>query len=324
MPGFTRISDVLIPDRWNQYFQELTAELSAIRQAGIMGTVPGLTIAGGGTTFNMPFWQDIDGDDEVWSTGHETIPDKITAEKDVAAVLTRIKSWGAEDLAGMFAGSDPLGAVGRLVASYWSRKEQKILLAILRGIFGNDNGTLADNMIDASDEAVSNSLMVDAIGKMGDNSNKLSGMLMHSAVQFDLAKKKLLDVKPTEPGTGTAPEFNSFLGRTIVVDDGAPVEDVVFGSETRKVYTTYLFGQGAIGYVEGSPTVPVEVERQGTKSQEVLINRRQFIMHPKGVRWIGNAANTTPSNDELATIGNWQRVFEFKNIPIIALRHQIG
>jgi hypothetical protein len=313
----TRVIDMLIPDRWNQYFTELTSQLSAIRQAGIVGTVPGLTVPDGGLTVNMPFYVDIDGDDEVWSSGWETIPAKITTQKDVAAVLTRMRSWGAEDLAGMLAGDDPLGAIGRLVASYWSRKEQQILLAILSGIFG---AALTDNELDASGELLSSSLMVDSIGMLGDASEKVSGIVMHSAVQFDLAKKKLLDPKPTEPGSSDAPEFSRFLGRRIIIDDGAPR----VGTGNSTVYTTYFFGQGAIGYAEGSPKVPVEIEREAKKSQDVLINRRQFIMHPRGVRWIGTAAATTPSNAELATAANWERVFELKNIPIVALKHRIG
>ena len=310
----TRVEDVLIPDVWNQYFQEQTAELSLIRTSGIAATASGITVPRGGTTINMPFWQDLDGDDEVWSSGHETVPDKMTSNKDMAAILTRIKSWGAEDLAGMFAGSDPMAAIGRMVGGYWARREQRILLAILQGVFSS--ASMTDNLVDASAVNISHELLVDAISAMGDASTKLTGILTHSAVQFDLAKKRLLDQKPTEPGTNTAPEFSTFLGRQIIVDDGAP--------RTGDVYTTYLFGAGAVAYAEGSPKVPVEVQREGTRSLDILINRREFILHPKGVRWVGDAANDTPSNAELTVGTNWNRVFENKNIPIIALKHRIG
>ena len=315
MADVTRIQDVIIPEVFQNYVIERTKELSAIMASGIMASVPGVTVPRGGVTVNMPFWNDLDSEkeEEVWSSGHETIPDPITASKDAAAILTRIKSWGAEDLAGMFAGSDPMAAIGNLAATYWTRRQQRILLAVLNGIFTT---ALAGNKLDRSTVHLDNSLMIDAIAVLGDASQDLTGIVMHSAVQFDLARKKLLDPKPTEPGTSTAPEFSSYLGRRIIIDDGAPVTD--------GVYTTYLFGSGAIGYAEGAPTVPVEIERQGTKSQDVLINRREFIMHARGVKWIGNAANDTPSNTELATATNWQRVFPLKNIPIVALDHMIG
>lgn len=324
----TRVLNMLIPDRWQQYFIENTATLSAIRQAGIVGTIPKLPIPDYGLTMNMPSYQDIDGEDEVWSSGHETIPDPIETQKEIAVVLTRIKSWGAEDLAGILSGAnpDPLGAIGRLVGAYWSRREQKTLLAILKGIFGDGvtTGALKDNFLVATSEKISNNLMVDALSILGDASDRLTGFVMHSLVRADLFKKKLLDQKPTEPGTSSPPEFSTYLGRRVIVDDGAPIETVTVGSDSVKVYTTYLFGANTIGYAEGVPTHPVEIERRGTRSEDVLINRRRFIMHPRGLAWKGTAAGTTPSNTELAVATNWDRVFELKNIPIVALQHQIG
>jgi hypothetical protein len=213
----------------------------------------------------------------------------------------------------MFAGDDPLTAIAQLVGAYWSRREQKTLLSILRGVFGS---ALTDNELDDSANILDNGMMVDALGVLGDASEKITGILMHSAVQSHLAKNKLLDPKPTEPGTQDRPEFDRFLGRRVIVDDGAPM--------SGGVYTTYFFGQGSIGFAAGSPSVPVAVERSEVRSLEILVHRRQFIMHPRGLAWVGNASNDTPSNTELANPANWERVFELKNIPIVALKHRIG
>lgn len=315
----TRLSDVIVPEVFMRYVIQRMAELSNIRSSGILGSAPNIEIPNGGGTINLPFWNDIDEDDEVWSSGHETVPDKITSDKEVAVILTRIKSWGAEDLAGMFAGDDPFLAIGNLAAGYWARKEQRVLLAILKGVFASAG--MNSNVLDAtvggpSAGVVDNNLLVDAITLMGDASEKLTGIIMHSSVRSDLAKKRLLDPKPTEPGTNTAPEFGSYLGRKIIVDDGAPRDG--------NVYTTYFFGLGAVAIAEGTPKNPVEIERKGTQSLDILINRRQFIMHPRGMKWTGKPAKTTPSNPELATGTNWERVFENKNIPIVALKHRIG
>ena len=55
------------------------------------------------------------------------------------------------------------------------------------------------------------------------------------------------------------------------------------------VYTTYLFGQGAIAYGIGNPEghVATETDRDRKKGSGVnyLINRRCFIMHPRGIAW---------------------------------------
>jgi len=49
-----------------------------------------------------------------------------------------------------------------------------------------------------------------------------------------------------------------------------------------------------------------------------------MIMHPRGFKWTGTAAQDTPSNTELASGANWAKVFESKNIPIVALKCKIG
>lgn len=314
----TQIADVIVPEVFNKYVIQRTAELSAIRASGILASLPGLTVPSGGTTVKMPFWNDINGDDEVFTDSGETTPDKLTADKDIAVILTRIKSWSAHDLSGMFAGDDPLRAAGELVASFWARKEQKTLLSILAGALASTS--MSSHTLDDSANAVDKSMLIDAMSLLGDAGSELSGMIMHSAVMYDLAKKRILDEKPTEPGTNVTPEFQTFLGRRVITDDSAPKT----GSGAATVYTTYLFGPGAIAYAEGNPVHPVELERQGTKSVDVLIHRREFIMHPRGVRWIGTAAAATPSNTELATGTKWERVYNDKNIHIIALKHKIG
>jgi hypothetical protein len=316
----TKVSDVIVPEVFMQYVLERTAELSRIRNSGILGAVQGLAVPVGGNTVNMPYWNDLGGKSDVWSSGKETIPSKITAAKDVAAVLTRIQSWGAEDLAGLFAGDDPMIAIANLVAGFWARDDQATLLSILKGVFSSSSMT--DNILNAKNLVVSHDLMVDAMTLLGDASEGLTGIITHSAVRSDLFKKKLIMPKAGEATTNDAPEIATFLGRTVIADDGAPVETDGAG---KKVYTTYLFGQGAVGYSEGYARTPVEVQRLGTQSLDILINRRVFIMHPRGVKWTGaSVAENTPSNAELADGANWQRVFEPKSIRIVALKHQIG
>ena len=321
-PLVTRVADVIVPEVFMRYVIQRTAELSRIRNSGILGDVPGLEVPRGGNTVKMPYWSDLGGNSEVWSSGGETSPSKIAAEQDVAAVLTRIKSWGAEDLADLFAGDDPMMAIANLVSGFWARDDQATLLSILKGVFASSSMT--DNILNVQNKVVTNDLMVDAMTLLGDASEGLTGIITHSAVRADLFKKRLITVKPGEATSHDAPEFANFLGRTVIADDGAPVETVEIGGVNKKVYTTYFFGQGAIGYAEGTPKNPVEIERRGTASLDILINRRVFIMHPRGVKWGGASAGATPSNTELATGTNWQRVYEPKAIRIVALRHQIG
>jgi hypothetical protein len=313
----TQIADVIVPEIFNKYVQERTAELSAIRNSGIVAPIPGLAVPQGGVT--VKFWNDITGDDEVLSDSTALTPAKITADKDVAVVLARGKAWSANDLAEAFSGDDPMRAIADLVATYRARKEQAALLAILGGAFAS--ASMTDNVLDISGESgnaaiITAESLVDAISLLGDVGSMLTGIVTHSAVLYDLAKKRILDPKLSEPGSAQAPEFQSYLGRQIIADDGAP--------QGSGVYTTYIFGSGAVGYAEGTPPVPTETERNALAGNDILVHRWHYIMHPRGVAWTGTASGATPSNTELGTGANWNRVYDNKNVRIVAFKHKIG
>lgn len=96
----TKIEDVIVPEVFNRYVIERTAELSALYQSGIVVKDPELDAlaTAGGKLINMPFWQDLTGDDEVLSDSESLETDKITAGQDVAALLMRGKAWKVNDL----------------------------------------------------------------------------------------------------------------------------------------------------------------------------------------------------------------------------------
>ena len=320
MPG-TKISDVIVPEVFNPYVIQRTAELSAIRRSGIAAHVPGIDVPHGGKTIQMPFWTDLNGsgDWETLSDSAPLTPGKIGADKDVAVVLARGKAWQANELAGAFAGSDPMGAIANQVADYEASQEQKVLLSILKGVFAST--TMAPNVLDISSQAgaagaITGKTLIKAIAKLGDAGVKLTGIFTHSAVMYDMAAQDLLDQIITGRGdTQNIPEFVSYLGRSIVVDDGAPIDGTA--------YTTYLFGTAAIGYDEGNTPTPTETDRDSLAGDDILIRRKHFIMHPRGIRWKGSAAGATPNKAELETGTNWERVYDPKYIRIVKFVHKL-
>ena len=115
----------------------------------------------------------------------------------------------------------------------------------------------------------------------------------------------------------------------MIVDDNLPTRA---GTTDGTVYTTYLFGQGAFaqGFVAagrrplqgGFGTEGVELARVPLDSDTVLINRRRYILHPRGVKFTSaSVAGDTPTNAELETSSNWTRVWENKNVRIVAIDH---
>lgn len=314
----TKIADVIVPEVFNPYVIERTAELSALVKCGIIvkdKELDALALAGG-RLINMPYWKDLNGDDEVLDDNGALTPGKITAGQDVAALLMRGKAWSVNDLATALSGDDPMKAIGDLVAEYWARQRQKTLLAVLKGVFASS--TMSGNVHDISSlegdlAKINGTSFIDAKTKLGDASDKLTAVAMHSTVFAELEKQNLIQYIPNSQGVV---DFPSYLGRKVIVDDGCPKDG--------DVYTTYLFGQGAIGEGNGAAPVPTETDRDSLAGEDILINRQHFLLHPRGVKFTDSSvAKKSPSNAELADQANWNRVYENKNIRIVAFKHKI-
>ena len=281
----------------------------------------------------MPFFEDLTGESEQIIEGADLEDNKITSNKDVAAIIRRAKMWSATDLSAALAGSDPMAAIGTLVAQFWSRDLQKELVALLDGIFGTipagEEGTppaetrLASNLLDISGKSGnaanwSGSAFIDAEQLLGDAKAQLTGICMHSATQAYLKKQNLLET--VQPSNDVA--FNTYQGKRVIVDDGCPVKN--------GVYTTYLFGNGAIALGNGNPVgfVPTETDRAKRKGSGVdyLINRKTMILHPRGIAWQNAVVAKTegPSRKEVAEPKNWKPVYESKQIRIVAFKHKLG
>lgn len=314
----TRIADIIVPAVFNPYVIQRTAELSALVQSGIVVPNPELDklAKAGGKTINMPYWNDLTGDDEVLSDSGALTPQKITAGQDVAVLLMRGKAWSANDLAKALSGDDPMKAIGDLVAAYWARMEQKTLISVLGGAMGSSGMTGNVHDISAApqsaDQLISGDAFLDASQKLGDAKDRLVAVAMHSAVETYLAKLNLIEyVRESDAN----PRVPYYMNKRVIVDDGMPV--------ASGVYTTYLFGQGAVGRGEGEAPVPVETDRDSLAGDDILINRRHFILHPRGIAFTGTPAGASPTNAELGTTTNWDRKYENKNIRIVQFKHKI-
>lgn len=316
--GKTKIEDVIVPEVFNGYVVERTAKKSALYQSNIIqqNSEFDALAASGGKLLNMPFWQDLDSEDQVLRDDQALDVNKIQAKKDVAALLMRGNAWSANDLAQALSGDDPMAAIGDLVADYWARRWQKILLSILEGVF--ESADMSNNVHDITQETdseIDGKTAIDAIQKLGDAKDRLTGFVVHSATEAALAKNDLIDyIQPSEG----SPMIPTFLGKNVIVDDGMPKD----GDE----YTTYIFGEGAIALGEGGAPVPTETDRDSLAGDDILINRRHFILHPRGVKFTDNDVDATypsPTNDDLKKAANWERVYEPKNVRIVKFKHKL-
>lgn len=321
----TRISDVIVPEIFNPYVIKRTTEKSALMASGIVAAEERLSgkLNEGNRYFNMPFWNDLTGDDENLedTQGWALTPGKIDAGQDMATQLFRGRAWSATDLSAQMSGDDPMGAIAELVADYWNRMKQKALISTLKGVFDGalstshvNNLAIEDGNNATSTNKASGDAIVDTISKLGDAHEALTGMVMHSVVYFNLVKQQLIDTVRDADGKVL---YRTYLDKRVIVDDGVPV---IAGTTSGFKYVTYLFGNGAIGYAEGSPQEPTETDRDKLAGEDILINRKHYVLHPRGVKFTNNTVTkVAPSNTELETTANWSKVYNDKDIRMVAM-----
>ncbi len=329
----TKLTDVIVPELFNPYVINKSMELSALVQSGIVANNSEFDklASQAAPIINMPFFEDLTGESEQIIENVDLEENKITSNEDKACIIRRAKMWSATDLSAALAGTDPMGAIAGLVANFWARDTQKELIAILKGIFGTvedvDTSTketrLMSNLLDISEKTgdLANwtaSSFIDAQQLLGDAQSQLTAVVMHSATWSYLKKQNLIETE--HPSIDVS--FDTYQGKRVIVDDGCPVEN--------GVYTTYLFGEGAIALGNGSPVgfVATEMDRDKKKGSGIdyLINRKTYIMHPRGVSFTNMEVEKTegPSRLELANPKNWKPVYEPKQIRIVAFKHKIG
>ncbi len=331
----TAVADIIIPTEFEKYAIERTAELSAFGQCGIVEHAPHFDALAdmGGRTVEMPFWKDLTATRQILSDAGTLTVNKITSDKDIARIHNDAQSWSVNHLAKVISGDDPMQAIVDLVGDYWARTDEGLIVSCLKGIFGA--ASMAGNKLSIASESIAGqssatrlngATFVDATAKLGDRADRLTSVAMHSATEAALRKLDLIDFIPDSEGKA---QIRTFQGRRVVVDDNLPTRA---GSTDGTVYTTYLFGQGAFARgaapLDSAPlqggfgTEGVELARIPLDSDTVLINRRRYILHPRGVKFTSaSVAGDSPTNAELENQANWTRVFENKNVRIVAIDH---
>ncbi len=317
------LADIITPELFEPYVIQKTKELSALYQSGIITNDAKFNqlASEAAQVHNMPFFEDLTGDSQDVVEGADLIANGIASNKDVSTTIRRAQMWSATDLSASLAGKDPMAAIASLVGGFWARDMQHETINLLAGVFAAP--TMADHILDVSTQTgnkanISASAFIKVLQLLGDAQDNLTTVVMHSATKAYLKEQNLIVNERDSKDV----DFDTYQNRKVVVDDGCPVKDGVF--------TTYIFGQGAIAWGNGSPIgfVATETDRDKKKGSGInyLINRKCFIMHPRGIAWQNaNRANAeSVSRAELADPTNWKRVYEPKAIRIVALKHKIG
>lgn len=260
-------------------------------------------------------------------------------------VVGRAKAWTEKDFSyDITGGVDFLAQVASQVGEYWDDVDQQTLLSILAGIFSM-TGSENQNFVNGHTYDISgNSGTAGTFGAttlntamqraLGDNKAKFSLAIMHSAIATGLENLQLLEyMKYTDKDNiQRSLGLATLNGRTVLIDDAMPVEEVAAVTTPGKEadaytkYTTYVLGEGAFEYTDCGVKFPYETHRDPKVNggQDTLYSRQRKIFSPYGISWTDSSI-ISPTAAQLETGSKWslansnesiKEFFPHKAIPI--------
>lgn len=237
---------------------------------------------------------------------------------------------------------------------YWNDVDQGTLLAVFEGIFAmSETGTgkvrtanaefVDKHTYDISGETTqegqrmgATSLNVAIQKACGDNKQKFSLVICHSTVATNLENLKLLAYLKYTDAEGIERDLGmgTWNGRLVIVDDSMPIEvipavpasDGVPAQDAYTQYTSYVLGEGAVGFEPVGAKVPYEMVRDAKTrgGEDTLISRRRNAVSVAGISYLKAVQKTnSPTDAELKNGKNWSLVsngdnktIDHKAIPI--------
>lgn len=329
------------------YMTEEPVEKTAFFESGVITPTPyAAAIANGPSNLAaLPYWKSIDTSIEP-NYSNDVFQDIATPRAiQTGEMQVRVaylnEGFGQADLTVELTNQNPLQSVAARLDNFWQRQAQRRLLATSLGIY-NDNvaatdafHTQGDMVVDVSATlGFDSGAFIDATATMGDalagpGSSQLGTIAVHSFVYTQMRKQQLIDfIRDADNNTLIA----TYQGYRIVQDDGM----TVVGTGNSRKFISIIFGQGAIGYGTGTPTVPLEYfrapERGNGGGVETLWSRKTWLLHPLGYSFTGNVITgngtetiaRSASWQDLADATNWNRVMDRKHVPIAFLVTGVG
>lgn len=238
-------------------------------------------------------------------------------------VVGRQSGWTEKDFASdITGGEDFMENVAAQLAEWAYELDQDTILHIMKGVFGmTDTAGAAFVTAHTSDiTAMANSegktgvfdatTMNTAMQKAcGDKKSKFTLAIMHSIVATGLENLKLLTYAKYNDANGMERDIQiaTVNGRLVLIDDAMPVDN----TGEAPVYTTYVFGDGAIECTDAGAKVPVEMDRDPKTNggQDTLYYRQRKAWAPYGISFTNaSMASASPTDAELEMGANWKLV----------------
>lgn len=259
-------SKIFNPEAFGKYVSRIpNVKKNELAKCGAVGTNEqakrALSTQTGSLYARIPYFGRIDGSTSQNNDGStDIVSTNTTAYEQGFITASRMDAWTERSFSGnITAGVNFMDNVAAQIAEYKLDVSQRMLLAILEGVFNmrSDGDSVADNaareflenhIYDISENDGEDALVnVDTLNKAiqkacGDNKSLFKLAIMNSAVATRLENLKLIKfmTQTDKDGVERELEMGTWNGRLVLVDDNMPMGEV--GATYAKTKDTALAG----------------------------------------------------------------------------------
>ncbi|MDR1754117.1 MAG: phage coat protein [Eubacterium sp.] len=324
-------SKIFNPEAFGKYVEKIpNANQNALAKSKAVSTNPPAKIAlgwqSGGVYATVPYFGRIDGSTSQNNDGGTNIVSTNTSSfKQGFVVASRMDAWTERSFSSnITAGIDFMDNVASQISEYKNQVMQSMLLAMLKGIFGQSTtGNSAKenaarqfiekhtyNITELEDGMVNAVTLNKAIQRAGgDNKNSFKLVIMHSEVATNLENLNLLEYMKYTDKKGITQDLGiaTWNGRTVLIDDHMPTEEDIINGEESMTFTTYVLGENSIILDNIGDQVPYEMSRDPKTNggQDTLYVRDRYLIGASGLSFADPLGKVSVTNEDLENGNNW-------------------
>ncbi len=311
--GATTYVNLIIPEVWNKYIPAKIPEVAKLLGSAAVQRDENPPFKSGGIYNYRPFVKEFTSSLEIPSPATNLTINSLSTDKDTLVCLHRAIAIGEESNAIRRAGESVLQDFLNQQTEYIAKQVEDRMLYVLKGVF--ESALAGTHQLDASSATIDVQKIFNAKYKIGDNSDALTTIVMHSKVFQDLALNGLVQyVNASDLGkniavTGRIP---TIAGMQIVVSDRMT-------KDSNGVYHTYLLGENSLYYGLAYFNVTVGHDNLLAGGTDYAVFNIDFAVHVPGVKFaLSGVTNPTDAQLQLGT--TWEKVADHdKDIHVVEI-----